>query len=240
MIDIHCHILFGLDDGSDNIEESVRMAQIAVNSGIKAVVATPHSNVPNSHQNFWCEDIANRLNQLNQRLEQDQIPLKVFPGNEIFANGDIVEMLKTRKLLALNNSIYPLIEFDTYERSASAYRQLEALVAEGFTPIVAHPERYAFVHEDTNAILRMKRRGCLLQINKGSIKGSFGKSAYYISRKMISKQLADFVASDAHSPYMRTPFLAEAHEEVSLMSSFDYAELILNQNPAKVILNKKI
>ena len=240
MIDIHCHILFGLDDGSDNIEESVRMAQIAVNSGIKAVVATPHSNIPNSYQNFWSKDIATRLQLLNQRLEQDKIPLKVFPGNDIFASGDIIEMLHSKKLLALNDSMYPLIEFDTYERSASAYRKLEALVAEGYTPIVAHPERYAFVQEDSNAIIRMRRRGCLLQVNKGSIKGSFGKTAYYISRKMISKQLADFVASDAHSPYMRTPFLAEAHEEVSLMTSFDYAELIFNQNPAKVVLNKKI
>ncbi len=240
MIDIHCHILFGLDDGSDNLEESVRMARIAVDSGIRAVVATPHSNVPNSYQNFWSEDIANRLNQLNKRLEDDKIPLKVFPGNEIFSNGDIVDMIKNTRLLSLNNSVYPLIEFDTYERSASAYRQIEALVAEGYIPIIAHPERYAFVHEDVNAIIRLKRRGALIQINKGSIKGSFGKSAYHISRRLITKQLADFVASDAHSPYMRTPFLAEAHEEVSLMSSYDYAEQIFNQNPAKVILNKKI
>lgn len=240
MIDIHCHILFGLDDGSDNLEESVRMAQIAVNSGIKAVVATPHSNIPNSYKNFWSEDIASRLTQLNQRLEQDKIPLRIFPGNEIFSSGDIIEMIKSKKLLPLNNSVYPLIEFDTYERSASAYRQVEALVAEGYIPIIAHPERYAFVHEDGNAIYRLKRRGALIQINKGSIKGSFGKSSRHIACRIIEKQLADFVASDAHSPYMRTPFLAEAHEEVSLMSSFDYAELIFKNNPAKVILNKKI
>lgn len=240
MIDIHCHILFGLDDGSDNIEESVRMARIAVDSGIKAVVATPHSNVPDSHQNFWSEDIANRLIQLNQRLEDDKIPLKVLPGNEIYLNGDLVELIKSKKLLTINNSVYPLIEFDTYERSVSAYRQVEALVAEGYIPIIAHPERYAFVHEDGTAIHRLKKRGCLLQINKGSLKGSFGRSAWHISRRIIEKQLADFVASDAHSPYMRTPFLAEAHEDVSLMSSYDYAEQIFNHNPAKVILNKKI
>lgn len=240
MIDIHSHILFGLDDGSDNLEESVRMAHIAVNSGVKAIIATPHSNVPNSYQNFWCADISQRLSQLNKRLEADRIPLRVFPGNEIFSTDDIIEMIKSKKLLPLNNSDYPLIEFDTYERSASAYRQIEALIAEGFTPIIAHPERYAFVHEDPNSIIRLKKRGALIQINKGSLKGSFGKTACRISCRIIEKQLADFVASDAHSPYMRTPFLEDAHEAVSLMSSFDYAELIFNNNPAKVILNKKI
>ena len=78
MVDIHCHILPGLDDGSDNIEESVRMGHIAVDSGVRAVIATPHSNIPNSYQNFWCDDIAQRLSLLNQRLEADKIPLRVF------------------------------------------------------------------------------------------------------------------------------------------------------------------
>lgn len=240
MIDIHCHILYGLDDGSDNIEESVRMAEIAVRSGVKAIIATPHSNVPDSYRNFWSNDISQRLALLNRRLEQDGIPLKIFPGNEIFAGNDVAQLIKSKKLLTLNNSIYPLVEFDFFERSDTVYRQLESLVAEGYVPIVAHPERYAFVHEDESAVYRLKSIGCLLQLNKGSINGSFGRNAFFSSRAILSDELADFVASDAHSPYMRTPFLEEAHEEVSIMTSYDYAELIFSQNPAKVLLNKKI
>lgn len=240
MIDIHCHILFGLDDGSDNLEESVKMARIAVNSGVKAIIATPHSNVPDSYQNFWNEDIAERIIRINQRLEREGIPLKVFPGNEIFSNGDLVSLINSKKLLTLNKSVYPLVEFDVYERSAEAYRQIEALVAEGYVPIIAHPERYAFVHEDEDAVRRLKRRGALIQINKGSIKGSFGRTAHRVSCEIIENRLADFIASDAHSPYMRTPFLEEIHEEISIMSSIDYAELIFKGNPAKVLLNKKI
>lgn len=240
MIDIHCHILYGLDDGSDNLEESVRMAEIAVRSGVKAIVATPHSNVPDSYQNFWSRDISQRLNLLNQRLVQDGIPLKIFPGNEIFASGNITELIKSKKLLTLNNSMYPLVEFDFFEHSDTVYRQLEALVAEGYVPIVAHPERYAFVQEDDSSVFRMKNIGCLLQVNKGSLNGGFGRNAFHASHAIISDELADFVASDAHSPYMRTPFLEEAHEEVSIMTSFDYAELLFSKNPAKVVLNKKI
>lgn len=240
MIDIHCHILFGLDDGSDNIEESVRMARIAVDSGVRAIIATPHSNVPNSYRNYWNDELTARLNSLTKRLEEEKLPLKIFPGHEIFASGDFIGLINEKKLLTLNGSVFPLVEFDFDEYSDSVYLKLEKLVANGFTPIVAHPERYSFVHEDDDAIRRIKNIGCLIQVNKGSLHGNFGRSAYRTSREIIINRQADFVASDAHSPYMRTPRLADSHELVSELSSVDYAELIFRYNPFNVIRNKKI
>ena len=113
------------------------------------------------------------------------------------------------------------------------------LVAEGLTPIVAHPERYALVAEDVFAPFRLKNMGCLLQINKGSLKGSFGREAYRASMAIVENELADFIASDAHSPYMRTPFLADAYDIVCDVCSEEYAELLLVQNPIRVLQNKK-
>lgn len=240
MIDIHCHILYGLDDGSDNLEESVKMAKLAETGGTKIIVATPHSNVPSSFQNLWSNDIASRLNTLNSRLAADGVKVKVFPGNEIFAAGNFLSLLKSGKLLTLNNSVYPLVEFDFNEFSSSVYIKLQQLVAEGYIPIVAHPERYAFVSEEADAVSRLKSIGCLLQINKGSLKGGFGRAAYFAAHNIIEHQLADFVASDAHSPFMRTPYLADAHEMISELCSVDYAELLLYKNPRLVLENKKI
>lgn len=240
MVDIHCHILPGFDDGSDNMEESVRMARLAVNGGTSVIVTTPHSNIPGSYQNFFGKEYAKKFKEFNTRLKEENIPLKIYPGNEIFADGNLIELIKSRKLLTLNNSDYVLVEFDFTEHSSSVYEKLEKLIAEGLTPVVAHPERYAFVIEDDFAPYRLKSMGCLLQINKGSLKGSFGRGAYAVSHEIIRCELADVVASDAHSPYMRTPYLADIYEMISEIHSVDYAEFLLSQNPSDILNNKKI
>lgn len=240
MIDIHCHILPGFDDGSDNIEESLRMARIAAGGGTKAIIVTPHSNIPDSFQNYLDKNYVDSFKELKARIKQHRIPLEIHPGHEIFATDDLIEPIKRKKLLTLCNSNYPLVEFGFKERSESVYRKLELLVAEGLTPIVAHPERYAFVFENGSAPLMLKKMGCLLQINKGSLKKSFGANAYDVSQALIKREVADFVASDAHSPYMRTPYLADAYEIICELHSEHYANLLLNINPEKVLKNEKI
>lgn len=240
MVDIHCHILPGLDDGSDNMEESLRMARIAVDGGTHIIVATPHSNIPDSFENYFGKTYAEIFNLFKAKLKEENIPLRILPGHEIFASENIVGLLKKKSLLSLGKSDYPLVEFDFNQQAASVYSKLGMLVAEGLTPIVAHPERYAFIAEDESAPYLLKNMGCLLQINKGSLKGGFGKNAYDTAHYMLKNELADFVASDAHSPYMRTPYLADAYEIISEIYSEDYANLLLSLNPMKVIENKKI
>lgn len=240
MVDIHCHILPGLDDGSDNLEESLRMARLAVDGGTDAIIVTPHSNIPDSYLNYCDKDYVEKFKALKARLTEENIPLKIFPGHEIFAADNFVELIKTKKLLTLCNSDYPLVEFNFTEHSESVYEKLQMLTAEGLTPIVAHPERYAFVAEDDFAPLKLNNLGCLLQVNKGSLKGNFGRNAYFASHAIIENEIADFVASDAHSPYMRTPYLADAFEIISEIHSEEYADLLLNINPSNVIHNKKI
>lgn len=240
MVDIHCHILPGLDDGSDNIEESVRMARLAVEGGTKVIITTPHSNITDSFQNHFSKEYAETFLEFKSALKAENIPLKIYPGHEIFAADNFVELIKKKKLLTLCNSDYPLVEFNFTEHSDSVYEKLEMLTAEGLTPIVAHPERYAFVAEDEAAPLKLKKLGCLLQINKGSFKGNFSREAFTASNNIIKNELADFVASDAHSPYMRTPYLADAYEIISEIHSEEYADLLLNINPSAVLQNKKI
>ncbi len=240
MVDIHCHIMPGFDDGSDNIEESVRMARLAVEGGTTAIIATPHSNIPNSYQNYCDGDYVEKFKALKARLADEKIPLKIFPGHEIFAAENFIESIKSKKLLTLCNSDYPLVEFNFTEHSDSVFKKLQMLTAEGLIPIVAHPERYAFVAEDDSAPLKLKKIGCLLQINKGSLKGNFGRNAYMASDYIVENELADFIASDAHSPYMRTPYLADAYEIITEIHSAEYADLLLNINPSAVLQNKKI
>ncbi len=240
MFDIHCHILHGLDDGSDNIEESVMMAKLAAESGTKAIIATPHSNIPNSFQNHFNKEYAKNFIELNKRLKAEDVPVRIFPGQEIFAYGDFLQQMKNGQLITLNNSVYPLIEFDFYEHPKTVFPKLEQLLAEGYIPIVAHPERYEFVQYDEEAAEYIKEIGCMIQLNKGSVTGKFGRSAQATAHRILERRFADFVASDAHSPYMRTPRLEKAHEMIGEIYSYDYAQLLLCENPMKVIRNQKI
>ncbi len=240
MVDIHCHILPGFDDGADNMEESLRMARIAAGGGTKAIIVTPHSNIPGPQQNYLDKTYVDTFKELKSKIKEQRIPIDIYPGHEIFATNDLIEPIKRKRLLTLCNSDYPLVEFAFNEHSESVYQKLQILVAEGLTPIVAHPERYAFVAENGSAPLMLKKIGCLLQVNKGSVKNKFGDKAYAVSQALIIREVADFVASDAHSPYMRTPYLADAHEIVSELHSVQYADLLLKTNPGKVLKNEKI
>lgn len=240
MTDIHCHIMFGVDDGSGSVEESVKMSALAYSGGTRRIIATPHCNIPDSYRNHWDEDMFDKLKAVNHANEKAGVNVKIYPGNEIFCAGRFITLLKSGKLRTLNDSRYALVEFDFEEYSLSAYMKLSQLVSEGYVPVVAHPERYEFVCEDPEAAARMKDIGCLLQVNKGSLKGSFGYDARRAALAMLDERLADFVASDGHSPYMRTPYLADAEEFISEEFSPDYAKLLLEYNPGAVVEDRHI
>lgn len=240
MYDIHCHIIPGADDGADSMAETVEMLNIAASNRTKAVICTPHSNIPKSFINYWDENLEKRFNEIKAEVQKRNIPIEVFKGHEIFLAGDFIERIKNNELITLNNSEYILVEFYPLEKESSAYKKLALLTAEGYKPIVAHPERYAFVIEHEDAIANMKEIGCLIQVNKGSLKGRFGQTVMHTAHSILDNRSADFIASDAHSPYKRTPNLTDVHEMVSTEYSPDYADYLLKTNPFSVINNKPI
>ncbi len=240
MIDIHCHILYGVDDGSYCLSESVEMARIAYEGGTRQIIATPHANAPGNDPNAWGDRLAQRLAALNEQLRAENVPMELLPGQEVFCAGDVVSMLKNGALMPLNGTRYLLIEFDFYAHTDTIIEYCEALLAAGVVPVVAHPERYAAVKEDDQTAYRLKKRGCLLQLNSGSLFGAFGRSSQSAAHSLLADSLADFIASDAHSPYVRTPFLGDAHEMVSDMYSLEYADLLFRENPENLINDKEI
>ena len=240
MTDIHCHILDGVDDGAYCLSDSVEMARIASESGTRFIVATPHANAPGMPENAWDDAFTQKLAALNAALTKEHIPVTVLSGQEIFCAGGVLPRLRSGALITLNASRYVLIEFDFPARSEAIMDQCEELIAAGYVPVIAHPERYEALKEDEQIAYILKKMGCLLQLNKGSLFGAFGRGAQNTAHGFLSGGLADIVASDAHSPYMRTPFMADAHEMVSEFYSLDYAELLFRENPGLLIENKDI
>lgn len=240
MIDIHCHILPGLDDGAGNMSDAVEMAELAASSGIKSIIATPHTNIPGGYHNYWSLSMQDDIKVLQTEINKNNIPLTIYCGQEVFLASGFMELLHQGKLITLNRSRYMLVEFDVYENADVAYRKLQQLISEGYVPIVAHPERYGFVNEQTDAVYRMKDLGALLQVNRGSLKGRFGIKEKETATKIVETFQADFIASDGHSQYSRTPYLAGVHEFVSETYSSDYGDLLLKVNPQRVLNNETI
>ncbi len=239
--DLHCHILPGLDDGAFSLDESCMMAELAAEHRTRCIVCTPHT-YPDSR----CSPkmLMQAYSQTLRAIADAKICLQLALGQEIYFDTESADetfgLLKSGRLLTLNRSVYPLIELDPMIRSWDALRIVERITSIGLSPIVAHPERYAFAVEDTENLIRLKRAGARLQLNGGSLLGHFGRRAAYAAREMLEERMADFAASDAHSPHRRSPALDELHRFISEEISDGYADFLLTDNPRRVLENKAV
>lgn len=235
MIDIHAHILPGLDDGSPDLASSLAMAEIAVESGVTAIAATPHCNMPGRFANYWGSAMRRQLRNFTQALKDAGIHLAIYPGMEVFGTPDVPRLLQEGKLAPLGGSHYLLIEFPFYDYGLEATKILGALLSLGCCPVVAHPERYRYTQADPPLLNRWVDMGCLLQINRGSLLGRFGNGAQMLSFSMLDRGFAAAVATDAHSPVTRTTWLRDVWELLSQEFSEDTAELLLEANPQRIL-----
>ena len=178
MIDIHCHILPFADDGADSMEDALEMARMAVDSGVDAMIATPHFHIPDTEEhNVKSARLAQHFLQLRERVEQAGIPLSLYFGAEILCTTDVPELLKNNQPVTLAGSNYLLVEFFFDEDLAYMDDMLSAIAAQGLTPVIAHPERYFCVQEQPALVYQWLQLGCLTQVNKGSPLGRFGRHA---------------------------------------------------------------
>ena len=238
MIDIHCHMLPGVDDGSDSMDTSLLMASMAAESGVETVIVTPHCNIPGEAANYPSRELLGRFMALREAIDAAKIPLHILAGAEVFCTADIAELIRAKKLLTLASSRYLLVEFAFNEDSIEMNSRLEQIFAEGLTPVIAHPERYNAVQRDRTLPERWFASGYVLQINKDSIFGGLGQRAKRTAEFILGQGLAHIAASDAHSTYSRNPEMSRLREHISLNYSEYYAQVLLEENPRRIIENK--
>ena len=237
MIDLHCHILPGLDDGAFSTDDSLKMASVAVKNGTRGICCTPHAGPYTNEQLLYV------FNALKHALSLHHIPLTLFLGQEIYLTENYASQIRDitkGHYLTINNTPYVLAEFAPDTHSRIFIDAVDMFSSCGLIPIIAHPERYEAIHDDGLLAAKLKAGGALLQLNKGSLKGFFGYSAMKAAFRILDEQTADFVASDAHSPYARTPNLREVHAFISEHYSIEYADHLLINNPTRVVSNLKI
>lgn len=240
MIDLHTHILPGLDDGSPDLETSVLMAAVAAESGVTHLVATPHSNQRGAFENYASPALQVRFDCLRTAVHEAGIPLELSLGMEIFGTGDVLQLLHDGRLLTLGGGRYLLIEFGFHEDPLRIERLLDALLADGYWPVVAHPERYYGLQRMPNYLFDWANRGIVLQVNKGSLFGRFGRGAQALAAAMLERGLVGCVASDAHGPDVRTPDLAGAWDYLAERCSEELARCLLEDNPGRILRSEPL
>ncbi|KEH98790.1 tyrosine-protein phosphatase [Clostridium massiliodielmoense] len=228
MIDIHCHILPGIDDGSKNIDVSLKMLRIAEEDGISKIIATPHFY--RGHYENEYQDVVKSVEELNKLASENNINVEVLPGQEIYLDNYTLKHYKEGKLKGLNDAKYMLIEFSMMDYPKDALDIIYELKLQGIKPIIAHPERYIYVQDDLTILNDFINEQCYFQLNAGSITGVFGKKAQKTSMKLIEYGVCDFVASDAHTTGRRSPKLKEALMTIHNKNKSLYEKLIANNS----------
>lgn len=234
MIDLHSHILPMLDDGAQSLETSIAMARMAVDSGVTAMAATPHCADDRT------KDVLAAWSLLRDALQENGIPLTLLPGMEIFGTPKTAQLLQEGKLFTLNGSRYPLIEFNFQSSGEEETEILRSVCDLGLRPIVAHPERYAYVQREPELINRWYRMGCLLQINRGSLFGRFGIRAQEMAQELVDRGLATVIASDAHSARMRTPWMQDVWQLLTEEYGSVCAQTLLHDNPRSILKDEQL
>lgn len=202
MIDIHCHLLPAVDDGAGTVEQSVEMAKRAASEGVTAIVVTPHA----FHPQFETQDlnVQSAASQLQTLLHRDGIDIDLYAGQEIRVFGELVEALEDGRALSLAGSRYVLVEFPSDSVPAYAEQLFFGLQTEGYTPIIAHPERNKEFATNPKRLLDFVSSGALSQITTGSLTGEFGQNVRDLSFAFLRNGLSQLIASDAHSTGRRT------------------------------------
>lgn len=238
MIDIHCHILPEFDDGASSPEEAIAMAHMAADSGVTAIVTTPH--FPGKADSLErIPALLDRYEWLRRAVRSQRLPLKIYPGAEILCLPDTLDLAKDHTLPTIGNTVFLLTEFYFDESFSQMSRLLEGLSKEGYIPVVAHPERYHAVQEDPKLLKQWYEKGYVLQLNKGSILGSFGPEPEEAAAAMLEMGLAHLIASDAHSARRRTPHMGALGFWMEENCDPDYARLLLAENAARLLAGKR-
>ncbi len=238
MIDFHSHILPYLDDGAPSIAAALEMARTSVQSGVTTIVATPHANQRGRFENYVGTNLHTSYQEFVSLLAQAQIPLRVVLGMEIFVTPDLLKQLQCGQLCGIGRSNHYLVEFPVMAYHDEITLTLAQMLQHGYTPVVAHPERYACVHEDVQLLHLWREMGCKLQLNKGSVFGGFGTTTRYVARWMLAENLVDVVGSDAHDTQHRTTSMRHFADYVTKHHSAALCKKILLKNPI-AILNER-
>ena len=237
MVDIHHHLLPGVDDGANSIETSVEMARLAAGEGITHVVCTPHAN-----NNFAFDRQANaaKTEELRQRLAEQNIPLTLGSGCDFHLSFENLKQAQADPArFSINGLGYLLVEVADYSLPPGLTETFYTLQLAGLIPILTHPERNPTLQKEPERMRDWLRGGVLIQVTADSLTGHKGRKAERMAHDLLERRWVHFLATDAHNTTSRPPRMRDAHNLVAARYSASYAHALCVTNPVAVFLGKQ-
>lgn len=234
IIDLHNHILPGVDDGASAMEDALEMAALAARCGIRKIIATPHYHHEKSTPKGALEDA---YTELSSALREAQIDITLEKSMEIMATDDLPDLLRQGTVWTYPNSSYFLVEFAPDEAPEYFDWLLDRCADAGFTPVIAHPERYRAVRRCPEMAQRWVQKGYGVQVNRDSLLGLFGEHPYLCADYLLRNGWANCIASDAHTPQYRNPHWGEAFRQLPGMYGFRTLAYCLETVPERILNN---
>ncbi len=229
MVDLHHHLLPGLDDGAADLATAVEMARIAQADGITHVVCTPHAS---SQYSFDPEKNAALLSELRAALREAGVTLTLGLGCDFHISYDNVQDARLHpSRYSINGRDYLLIELADFSISPNMQETFYELRLAGLTPILTHPERNPTLQRDPDRMIPWLRDGLLCQVTAGSVVGNMGRPAQKLAHRMLSNRWVHFLATDAHNTTSRPPQMRKAHDLIAKKYGAAYADLLCLHNP---------
>jgi protein-tyrosine phosphatase len=238
MIDLHAHILPGLDDGPRDIRESVDMCMMAADDGIHTIVATPHTG--NGTYDNPRPRVLAAVSELNETLQGEGVGVRILPGADIHVHPHLDRLIEGRETCTVNDAMrYIMVEFPRHVIPPNYIEWLSRLTGAGFIPIFTHPERNMAVRNNMAIVSRWVREGGLVQVTAMSLTGEFGSEIQKCTLKLLKRCLVHVIASDAHSE-RRPPILSRARAVASSVLGPDTARRLVEDYPSIIIAGSAI
>lgn len=235
MIDLHCHILPGIDDGAPDLATSLEMARMAAADGIKLIACTPHM-MPGVYDNTGPQ-VREAIVALQTQLDDAGIDLRLMTGADIHLQTGLARGLKDGRLLSLNDSRYFLFEPPHHVAPPRLEDAVFDVMAAGYQPLITHPERLSWIESHYEIMKKMVHGGAWMQITCGSITGRFGRRPQYWAERMLDEGLVHLIATDAHNLRNRKPNMSEARQAVADRLGEDEAHNMTVVRPRLVVEN---
>jgi len=237
-VDIHCHLLPGIDDGARDWDESLAMARMAVEDGTTTIIATPHQL--GGFVGNRGDDIRSRVVELQDRLHRAGIPLNVLPGADVRIDAGMLQGLLQGDVLTLGDHRRHVLLEMPHDLFLPIEQLLDQLACRKITGILSHPERNEGVLRQPEVLARIVESGCLVQITAGSLCGSFGAECQRLAEVLLDEGLVHFVASDGHGVRVRRPLLRRAYERIASRIDERAASELCSENPALVAADRTV
>ncbi len=237
-IDIHCHLLPGIDDGSRSMEESMAMARIAVEDGMETMITTPHQ-LGNYSTNRG-DDIRRRVDELQGELTRHKIPLTVLPGGDVRIEQGMIQGIRSGEVVTLADKKRHILLELPHELYFPIDPVLNELQTMGIQGILSHPERNLGLRAQPKLIPILVDAGCLMQVTAGSLVGTFGPAAKTMSESMLKAGHVHFLATDAHRAKSRRPLIRRAYERAVELVGTPTAIKICSENPGLVVTGDRV